>query len=189
MAVLVEATSVIVRREKLEAAYPGGWAGFVADCPNKTLCADHHLARIGFMSPVDVEGLVRHLEVIGLVFLRDGATVDIAVVDQMRGPTRRCDWLEWGHVDIEGGRVATCRLVGDAENRLITPDGWQHGKSLSASYGFIPNGAERKSLKFLRHDNGLDVYLSRLTGKEVFIGRVYGSREGQDEPSEFGGEW
>jgi len=58
-----------------------------------------------------------------LVFLRDGATVDIAVVDQMRGPTRRCDWLEWGHVDIEGGRVATCGLVGDAESRLITPDG------------------------------------------------------------------
>ena len=62
MAVLVEATSVIVRREKLEAAYPGGWAGFVADCPNKTLCADRHLARIGFMSPVDVEGLVRHVQ-------------------------------------------------------------------------------------------------------------------------------
>jgi hypothetical protein len=104
VAVLVGATSVIVRREKLEVAYLGGWAGVVADCLNKSLCADRHLARIGFMSPVDVEGLVRHLEVIGLVFLRDGATVDIAVVDQVRGPTRRCDWLEWGHVDIEPER-------------------------------------------------------------------------------------
>jgi hypothetical protein len=57
VAVLVEATSVIVRRGKLEAAYSGGWSGFVADCPNKTLCADRHIARIGFMSPLDVEGL------------------------------------------------------------------------------------------------------------------------------------
>jgi hypothetical protein len=124
-----------------------------------------------------------------LVFLRDGTAIDIAVVDQMRGPTRRCDWLQWGHVDISGGRVASCRFVGDTENRLITPDGWEYGRSLSATYAFVPNGAERKGLKFLRHDNGVDVYLSRLTGKEVFIGRVFGSREEQAEPSDFGGEW
>jgi hypothetical protein len=189
MAVLVEATSVIARREKLEAAYPGGWAGFVADCPNRTLCADRHLARIGFMSPADVEAFVHRLEAVGMAFLRDGATVDIAVVDQMRGPTRRSDWLDWGHVDIEDRRVATCRLAGDTENRLITPDGWQYEKSLSATCGFVPNGAERKSLKFLRHEDGLDVYLSRLTGKEVFIGRAFGPRLDQDQTSVFGGEW
>jgi len=27
-------------------------------------------------------------------------------------------------------------------------------------------------MKFLRHENGLDVYLNQLTGKEVYMGRT-----------------
>lgn len=45
MAVLVEAISVIVRRDAIRGKYPGGWQGFVAAVPNGTLCYDDDLAR------------------------------------------------------------------------------------------------------------------------------------------------
>jgi hypothetical protein len=40
MAVLVEAISVIVRRDTIARRYDGGWPGFVAAAVNSTLCAD-----------------------------------------------------------------------------------------------------------------------------------------------------
>jgi hypothetical protein len=72
MAVLVEAISVIVRRARLEAIYPGGWEGFVRDCPNRTLCADANLVRVGFMTPAGVQEWVERLTAAGLEFIRDG---------------------------------------------------------------------------------------------------------------------
>jgi len=61
MAVLVEAISVIVRRKAIDHSYPGGWDAFVAEVPNKTLCADDQLARVGFMTPQDVQNFIRAL--------------------------------------------------------------------------------------------------------------------------------
>ena len=52
------------------------------------------------------------------------------------------------------------------------PDGWVYEGSLSQTFGFVPTENADKSLKFLRHENGLDVYYSELTGKEVFVGRT-----------------
>jgi hypothetical protein len=37
MAVLVEAISVIVRRDAIDGAFDGGWRGFVSSVPNVTL--------------------------------------------------------------------------------------------------------------------------------------------------------
>jgi hypothetical protein len=174
MAVLVEAISVVIRRSRIESAYPGGWERFVADCPNETLCADGDLARIGFMTPADVESYVRGLGEMGLVFQQNGKAIDIAVVDQRRGPTISCSWLAFDHLEINGNCVAASRLAGSAEQSLVTPQGWVFDDSLSATYGFIPTGAEHKSLRFLRHENGVDVYLNTLTGREVFVGRAGG---------------
>lgn len=87
MAVLVEAISVIVRRDAITARFSGGWHQFLAIVPNSTMCSDEDLARVGFMSPPDIEAFVRRLEKGGLTFVRDGQAVDIVVVDQMRGPT------------------------------------------------------------------------------------------------------
>jgi hypothetical protein len=43
---------------------------------------------------------------------------------------------------------------------------------LSQTFGFVPSGEEAKSLHFLRHENGLDVYMNRVTGKEVFVAKT-----------------
>ena len=173
MAVLVEAISVIVRRSAVDAKFPGGWPAFAAAAPNLTFCADGEIARVGFMSPADVEGYVRSLERVGLTTSTAGRRSTV-VVDQMGGPASPSGWLEFGHVDLTGAgaKVAACRLVGSRVASIMLLEGWGYEGSLSQTYGFIPAGELDKSLEFLRHENGMDVFLNRLTGKEVYIGRT-----------------
>src|SRR5665213_1450094 len=110
MAVLVEATSVIVRRSAIEAHYAGGWQAFVADVPNGTACWDDDIARVGFMSPVDAEAYILQLEKAGLTFLRDDNALDIAVANQQDGLEFPAKWLQFAHLPIPaiGHEVALC---------------------------------------------------------------------------------
>ncbi len=174
MAVLIEAISVVIRADVLTEKIPGGWDEFKRLVPNKTLCADNEIVRVGFMVPQDVEAFVDRLETMGLKYLRNGKAVDIAVVDQVRGPTAKCEWLEFGRVNIVDSEteVSTCRLVGSKSSEVVTPPGWIFEKSLSSTFGFVPTDQVGTELKFLRHENGLDVYLNSITGKEVYIGRT-----------------
>jgi hypothetical protein len=171
MAVLVEGISVVVRMEAIREKVPGGWIAFKDLIPNRTLCADDELARIGFMTPNDVKGFVSALEALGLKYRNEESALDLVVVDQMRGPLVPCKWIEFGQV---GGkeRVSACRLVGSSHTVLMRPEGWKYEGSLSQTYGFVPTGTEENSLKFLRQEKGVDVYLNVLTGGEVFVGRT-----------------
>jgi hypothetical protein len=112
MAVSIEAISVVVRRDAIDRTFDGGWSAFVSSVPNATLCTDDQLARVGFMDPKAVENFVKVLEAAGLVFLRSGKCVNIAVVDQQRGPTMPSDWLEFARIPFgkTGGKVAACWL-------------------------------------------------------------------------------
>jgi hypothetical protein len=69
MAVLVEGISVIVRRDAIGQRHADGWPGFLNTVPNETLCADDELARVGFMTPTEVEAYIHRLETRGLRFL------------------------------------------------------------------------------------------------------------------------
>ena len=174
MAVLIEGTSVVIRADTLLKKFPGGWEAFKRIVPNKTLCADNEIVRVGFMSPQDVESFVKKLQGAGLEFLRDGEAIDIAVADQMRGLTSKCTWLEFGKVDIsgDGQRVAVCRLVGSQLMQIVTPPGWKFEGSLYSTFGFVPNEHAEKCMRFLRHEKGLDVYINLITGKEKYVGRT-----------------
>jgi hypothetical protein len=175
MAVLIEAISVVIRAEALLRTFPGGWEGFKSRVPNQTLCADNEIVRVGFMSPQDVESFVKLLTRSGLTYLKDGQAIDVAVADQIHGLAAPCSWLEFGHVNLGGDpkqHVAACRLVNSKYPQVVTPPDWTFDGSLSHTYGFVPSEHTDKSLKYLRHENGLDVYLSTLTGQEVYIGRT-----------------
>ena len=119
MAVLIEATSVVVPALALLKKFTGGWEAFERMVPNQTLCADTEIVRVGFMTPQDVEAFVKNLKDAGLEHLRENKAIDIATVDQMRGILSECDWLEFGHVNLSGSghRVAACRLVGSQATR------------------------------------------------------------------------
>ena len=73
-------------------------------------------------------------------------------------------------------RIAACRLIDSGESQLFTPEGWKYEKSLSRTYGLVPDGQTVKSLRFLRRDGSVDVYLNAMTGKEVYIGRTRDSK-------------
>lgn len=184
MAVLVEAISVIVRRDAIESCYSEGWKGFVRDAPNSTLCADDEIARVGFMDPSDVRSFVLHLELKGLKFLSDGKAVDLAVADQQRGLSTECEWLEFGRLKFgEKGEISACwfydgprhgaglHLEGRAM-QLATPEGWRFEDSLSRRFGFEPTEISGERMKFIRSEDGLDVYLDLASGDEVFVART-----------------
>lgn len=186
MAVLVEAISVVVRCDAINARFQGGWRVFVDCVPNSTLCTDEDIVRVGFMSPTDVDTFVKYLERGGLTAIHNGEFIDIAVVDQMRGPTLPVKWLEFAHLPFgkEGNIIAVCwlfegqRLDGVAgiythgrEMTFVTPDGWIYEESLSANFKFTANEDLKEELEFLHHEEGTDVYMNRSTGNEVYVGR------------------
>ncbi len=173
MAVLVEATSVIIRVQAIHDRYPGGWQSFVQELMNQTFCSDNELARIGFMNPDDCKTSVGSLDRHGIIFLKDGRSQDLVVADQLRGFTVACDWADFGRVGIRPGQTVSAVQLRDTANRQVfCPDDWKYEGSLSQQFGFVPTGTEHKSLRFLRHEQGLDVYLNLVTGKEVYVGRT-----------------
>lgn len=179
MAVLIEGISVVVRASALD-RYPGDWTAFKAAVPNRTLCADGELIRIGFMHPADVQAYVSELEQLGLRYLVDGSAQDLVVADQLRGFAVPCDWAECGHMDVsQGQQVAACRLKDSSVKELVTPEGWTWENSLSASSGFVATDADG-SLTKRGESSGVEEYDSPLTDKPVYVGRT---KNAKTEPS------
>ena len=121
----------------------------------------------------------------GLTFAREQRAVDMAVVDQMRGPTISAEWLEFAHLTMdgttdtsgarwsfEGPRISAGVNMQSKNMTLATPEGWRYEDSLSANFKFVTNEEMNENLKFLRHEDGQDVYLDLSTGKEVYMGRT-----------------
>ncbi len=167
MSVLLEAINVVSLRSSVEAKYPGGLPAFERDCPNQTYCADDNLVRVGFMAPADVEGFVRVLASMGLVHMHGGKCVDLVVVDEHRGPTTPCDWIDGGrHPD--GYSAAWLRDT--IPGWFATPKGWKIGQSKQLKF-FDPKDAESRVIG-LAKDGDVEVILDLETGREGYIGRV-----------------
>ena len=176
MSVLVEAISVIIKRSSIDEKWPGGLISFSKSVPNASFCRDRYLVRVGFMTPVDVEPYMNMLENGGLVYLNEKQeAIDILVAEQLSGISTECNWASFGYADYERNssqRVAICSHVDDKKHITHTPMGWTYKNSLTSSFGFVPTEYTDRSLEFLRHENGLDVYFNKLTNKEVYIARV-----------------
>jgi len=185
VAVLIEAISVIVRRDTIDVRFSGGWRRFESLVPNSTLCADDDIGRVGFMSPTDVKAFIRLLNKGGLKFIHRGHAVDIAVVDQLRGLISPADWLEFSHLKLadsdnkvavcwlfEGNKVAHGIHFTAKSLTLATPLGWRYENSLSARLKYVESTELSEKMKFLRHETGKDVYLDLSTGNEVYMART-----------------
>lgn len=198
MAVLVEALSVIVRRESIDRKVDGGWEAFLRTVPNQTFCSDGELVRVGFMHPSDVGSYIGVLKENGLVFEESGRCVDIAVADQDTGFTSTCPWGEFTHLKRgeDGGRMAACWLYegerrgkglhfphsmlegGKPRIQVVLPAGWEFEGSLSQHHTFVPREDQERRLKFQRSEpDGRQVFLDTETGKEVTQTRTQGRRE------------
>ncbi len=174
MAVLIEALSVVIKATTVVERYPGGWEAFEADPPNRTLCADGELIRVGFMTPDDVEAFEDALAIHGIKYQEDGKAVDLVVADQQSGLLVPCDWAECWRGPLGGDNhkmFMGCRLTGSKIQELVTPDGWDYDSSLSAEFKSVETGRVSELLEFLRHENGLDVY----RGPRDWEGKIRGA--------------
>jgi len=155
MAVLVEGISVLVRKNSVQSKMTGGDVRFRLLIPNSTFCEDDQLARVGFLDSAEVGTYIDELVNVGLTFPEDGKSNDIVVCDQQRGPTVDCNWIEFCHLPIEGGKVGAAWLyegerkgagvhMPSASIKLATPPGWQFKGSLSDKFQFVPNDTTRQ---------------------------------------------
>jgi hypothetical protein len=179
MAVLVEATSVVVRREAIDVWLDGGWARFQDIVPNQTLCTDGELARVGFMTPSDTEGFVKRLEYEGLTFYDGEKAIDLAIVDQDRGPTCRVGWLEVIRIalDVNDESVTAGYLLDGSPalpsrtDWLSAPEGWTYEGSISQTRSHHLVDAHDE-IELVDHRDGVDVYRDLATGTERYVGRT-----------------
>jgi hypothetical protein len=174
MIVLVEAISVIIKVSAIEEKFPGGIGNFEINIPNVPFCKDDELIMVEFMSPDDVGEYIATLEEHGLRYVKNDVALDMVVADQRTGFLVACDWAEVGtlsHDENPDMQVTACWLKNSDTGDLIAPDNWDYERSLSQTFSFTPLGQLEKSLTFLRHEDGDDVYLNRLTGRISYIGR------------------
>jgi hypothetical protein len=167
MAVLIEALNVVVLRDVLRLRYPGGEDAFFRACPNDTLCVDDYLARVGFMHPDDVGQFCDQLEAVHFKPMDNyDRFLDLAVVDQMTGPTRHCPWLDAArHVD----GFSFAWKGGTEPGWLSTPRGWTVEQSRSMKLAYPEDMGHYLPL---RTDGLLQVWLDLSTGTERYLGRT-----------------
>ena len=189
MPVLCECISVIIKCSSIERYFKGGMDAFYKIIPNDTARSDGELFGVGFMNPMDVKSFIDVLENGGLQFqqskgfslkrLKNRSQNDIVVVDQFMGPTTDCDWIEFSQFPVgeNNTMVSACwlfegtrfglgpQISEDQLNNLAVPHGWTPDQTESIS--FHPD-YESDRFTFLRHENGLDVYLENATGKEHY---------------------
>ncbi len=166
MSVIIDGFCVIVKNERLEEFYPGGVQGYREDCTNRSFCTDGTISRIMFMTPDDAGRFVGRLEKRGFIFKMKGKSRDIAVVDSEAGFAPPCDWLALG--TSEGG-LMHCWLAGREPGALAVPEGW------TPEPRFIDLEQEEfeKKYRYLRTENGVDLYDEIETGEQKYIGRSY----------------
>ena len=189
MPVLCECISVIIKCSSIERFFKGGMDAFYKIIPNDTARSDGELFGVGFMNPMDVKSFIDVLENSGLQFqqskgfslkrLKNRSQNDIVVVDQFMGPTTDCDWIEFSQFPVgeNNTMVSACwlfegtrfglgpQISEDQLNNLAVPHGWTPDQTESISFH---SDYESDRFQFLRHENGLDVYLEKTTGKEHY---------------------
>lgn len=149
--VLVEGICVLVRMDAIHRRQPGGWRAFRALVPNRTLCADAELARVGFTGESEAVAFAEGLQKLGLKHLWEGRAIDIVVVDQVRGPLAPCDWLALQQVKLTptGPRILAACIKGGRISSVAVPEGWSPVTSPGRGvYGpaSSPDGGDRPKM-------------------------------------------
>lgn len=158
MSIVIHAISVVVPVETLDALWPGGEAGYRAAAPDRTYRCDGHLTGVAFPDPAQVRLWVEEaLAPRGLVHVRGGRSVNVAVVDPEEGPLLPCDWITFRRMASWG----EARLAGAPEVPIAGPPGWSAAGEDVARLD--PRAVAR--MEFLGVEDGVVVLLDRRTGQ------------------------
>jgi hypothetical protein len=182
--------SVIIRLDSIRRHYAGGPPGFFQTIPNRSLCCDLELARVGFMSLEAASEYVADLVEHGLQYhlgdVNSDASVpkrpfsDIVVVDQHKGPLAPCDWIVLGHMAFpqENYTAITCTLSPAARaaaglrttqrqaERLVVPEGWTVAEA--KAIGFVDDQEWDVRYDCIDADDMMDSFQDKQNGQVVF---------------------
>lgn len=166
MALPIEGTAVVVRNAAIEKKVAGGLDGFGPVVPNATGITDDHIYRVGFMSEVDAEQFGRELSHYGLEQPEDF----VIVRSYMPAEEQVLPWLSVGKWD-----KATIAWLKGTEPRTVTaPEGWD--PSAEPLEHWSADEVE-ENLEYLRSEDGVEVYLDKRTGKELYSARTKSQAE------------
>jgi hypothetical protein len=180
MAVLCDAISVIVAVQAIENNIPGGLETYRRNAP-KSFCTDGYITRVGFMNRDDVAYWIGKLQDFGLVFIEDtdseaAVAIDIAVVDQVKGPTCEVPWLATAVED--GVRWAWSTTNGRGE--LVAHDGWSSEDSIRLA------GSQENppAVSAVLHTQDFDLHIDSGTGKVRYTARPWAEVQSYEEAIE-----
>jgi hypothetical protein len=172
VAVLIEAYSILVRREAIELRFLGGVEAFEAFVPNRTLLTDGSLFRVGFLAHHDAmvfaTGLVRR----GLVGPSGDEWRDFALTDHRIGVLGRAPWLGVGHMPVDGGEVMAGWLAEVEPGAVVVPTGWRFAGSLTDSGSFVTEEEVGERYRYERGEGGNDVLVDTVTNERGYVGRI-----------------
>jgi hypothetical protein len=127
MAVLAEMHSVIIRRDAIVARYRGGWKAFVRSEPNRTMCADPFITRVGFMGAIDLVDYIDAIDEAGICL-----DTDVAVTSEPEGLGQPTPWLGWGSLQRGGVDIAAAWFIDAGQprwpQRLVCGRRFRHTK-------------------------------------------------------------
>lgn len=129
------------------------------------------------MVPADVKQYIELLEARGLKYHENNQACDLVVVDQRNGIRAGCTWASFGSTFWNNNLscpIAVCQAVPTNVDRVVVPDGWIFANSLSAKYRFFEAGNVPDSMRFVRRENGTDVFVDKETGEEFYVHRSKG---------------
>ena len=159
MSILVEAITVVFMNATADCHIQGGVDAVKTIAPNSTFRTDGLISAIRFMDPESTGNFVDTLLNVGMEFVEDGVAQDIVVLDQHRGPTAQCDWIGFNQ-NADGNSIAW--LIGHPKGIMAVYDNWTPNDMM---FRDDPVG---ENIKFLREEDGLDIYLDLETGQECF---------------------
>jgi hypothetical protein len=178
MAVIIEATTVVVVIASLEQRFPGGVSGFAQNLPNSTYHSDGRLAAVSFMVLADVREFVGALSKHGFSDPWRSRSDDVAVVDQSQGFLAPCDWLKVDLRPFTSSDGMTFGLtvawtVDDDPSRIAVPDGWCPRRAEQVSADELKENYHVVEVR--RHDDSggaVIAYRHRLTGQILYVART-----------------
>lgn len=161
MSVLAEGFSVIVRRSTIEAKVWGGMESYAKLVPNRTLCADEHLTRVGFLDWPTANDFLERLRAVGLTHHNVDEGPDVGVLHQDEGFLGLVPWLEW-HRDQAGLSIAW--LSGTPPGELAIPQGW----SAKSALRYIDNAEASSRLIPLKTTTDHASFVDSRSGEVVY---------------------
>jgi hypothetical protein len=126
MPIALEFINILVRKDAIDAKYPGGWNAFLESTLHNPAIGwyDNYIYRTGTMSGHDAEDLVEKFEKAGFTTYRKRADgldewVDLCVWDSFFGPTAECNWIDFSY-HREHSRIV--RFQGDRSTKIADRD-------------------------------------------------------------------